>query len=125
MHVNQVQYLPLSINQFLFGRQYTVQYFYFWFCLSITCIFITEPLVLKYTMTFFAIYYILYFCIESNKNTLLSAVHVKWAANKMFQSVFKRISTPLSSMTNHVMHTCDVCNNNNNMQQHAKLFYPF
>ena len=37
--------------------------------------------------------------------------------------VFKRISTPLSRMT---IHTCDACNNNNNnMQQHVKLFYPF
>ena len=46
--------------------------------------------------------------------------------------VFKRISIPLSSMTNHVMHTFDACNNNNNyynnynnMQQHEKLLYPF
>ena len=43
--------------------------------------------------------------------------------------VFKRISTPLWCMTNHVMYICDACNNNsnktNNMQQQVKLFYPF
>ena len=39
--------------------------------------------------------------------------------------VFKRLTTPLSSMTSHVMHACDAFNSNNNMQQHAKLLYPF
>ena len=41
--------------------------------------------------------------------------------------VFKRISTSLSSVTNHVMHTCDassIINNNSNMQQHEKLPNP-
>ena len=39
--------------------------------------------------------------------------------------VFKRITTPLSSMTSHVMRTCGAFNSNNNMQQHVKLLYPF
>ena len=44
-------------------------------------------------MTIFAIHYILYFCTESTKNTLLSYVNVKRAANKMFPgNLFKRIS---------------------------------
>ena len=83
--------------------------------------FIGEALVLKYTVTIFAIHYILHFCTESNKNTLLS--YVNGLQTKCFWViVFKSISMPLLSMTNHVMHTGDACNN---MQQHVKLFHPF
>ena len=87
--------------------------------------FIGEPLVLKHTMTFLLsiIFYI--FVLKVTK-TLYHMFTLIGLQTKCFHViVFKRLTTPLSSMTSHVMHACDAFNSNNNMQQHAKLLSPF
>ena len=87
--------------------------------------FIGEPLVLKHTMTFLLsiIFYI--FVLKVTK-TLYHMFTLIGLQTKCFHViVFKRITTPLSSMTSHVMHSTATitCNNMQNCFIHSNPFY--